>query len=43
MWNTDRCLVQKMSAKINNSIEQQMIAAASAGKLTIMRGAAEEG
>ncbi|KAG7553549.1 hypothetical protein FFLO_03056 [Filobasidium floriforme] len=34
---------KKMSAKINNSIEQQMIAAASAGKLTIMRGAAEEG
>jgi hypothetical protein len=40
--NHDR-FVQKMSAKINNSIEQQMIAAASAGKLTIMRGAAEEG
>ena len=34
---------QKMSAKINNSIEQQMIQAASAGKLSIMRGAAEEG
>jgi hypothetical protein len=31
-----------MSAKINNSIEQQMIMAASAGKLSIMRGAANE-
>ncbi|KAG8936382.1 hypothetical protein FRC02_002606 [Tulasnella sp. 418] len=28
---------QSLSAKINNSIEQQMVAAASSGKLTIMK------
>lgn len=28
---------QKLSSKINNSIERQMVNAASAGKLTIMK------
>ncbi|KAG8969989.1 hypothetical protein FRC03_012442 [Tulasnella sp. 419] len=30
-------LKKSLSAKINNSIEQQMVAAASSGKLTIMK------
>ncbi|KDQ12120.1 hypothetical protein BOTBODRAFT_34738 [Botryobasidium botryosum FD-172 SS1] len=32
-----RSLQQSLSAKINNSIEKQMVSAASAGKLTIMK------
>ncbi|KZT27413.1 hypothetical protein NEOLEDRAFT_1060737 [Neolentinus lepideus HHB14362 ss-1] len=33
---------KKLSAKISNSIERQMVAAASSGKLTIMKNAAPE-
>ncbi|KAL7423352.1 hypothetical protein Q5752_002655 [Cryptotrichosporon argae] len=32
---------KQLSSKINNSIEKQMVQAASAGKLSIMKGAAE--
>lgn len=32
-----------MSAKINNSIERQMVSAASAGKLSIMKPATQGG
>jgi len=32
-----RSLQQSLSAKINNSIEKQMVSAASSGKLTIMK------
>jgi len=31
-------LLQQLSSKINNSIEKQMVNAASSGKLTIMKG-----
>ncbi|KAJ8521775.1 hypothetical protein ONZ45_g1587 [Pleurotus djamor] len=34
--------LQNLSAKINKSIEQQMVSAASAGKLTIMKNATSE-
>lgn len=34
---------QSMSAKINNSIERQMVSAASAGKLSIMKPATQGG
>lgn len=37
------CSVQKLSAKISRSIEQQVATAASSGKLTIMRNVAMEG
>ncbi len=33
---------QKLSGKINKSIERQMVQAASAGKLTIMKGAGQD-
>ncbi|TFY68819.1 hypothetical protein EVG20_g3398 [Dentipellis fragilis] len=33
---------QSLSAKINKSIEQQMVSAASSGKLTIMKNTAPE-
>ena len=36
-------LCQELSAKINRSIEQQVAAAASSGKLTIMKNVAMEG
>ncbi|KAF8610592.1 hypothetical protein BDV93DRAFT_601582 [Ceratobasidium sp. AG-I] len=34
-------LQKSLSSKINNSIERQMVSAASAGKLTIMRSVGE--
>ncbi|ORY25365.1 hypothetical protein BCR39DRAFT_590220 [Naematelia encephala] len=37
----ERSHQKSLSSKINNSIEKQMVQAASAGKLTIMRGAGE--
>jgi hypothetical protein len=36
------CYYQELTAKINKSIEQQMVSAASAGKLTIMKNVAPE-
>ena len=37
----DTLVIQQLSSKINNSIERQMVQAASAGKLTIMRGSGQ--
>ncbi|TYJ58213.1 UPF0390 protein [Cryptococcus floricola] len=39
----ERAQNKEMSCKINNSIEKQMVNAASAGKLTIMRSVGEAG
>lgn len=38
----DSMMMQALSAKINKSVEQQMVNAASSGKLTIMKSAGTE-